>query len=88
MYDLPGIEPASFYCFGSSNKPRQRDFLLLTLTKCVQPTGIEPVSTVLHTAAITISAKVANLGRCMGIEPILTESQSVVLTFTLTTPLN
>jgi hypothetical protein len=37
MYAVPGIEPASFYCFGSSNKPRQRDFLLLTLTKLGGP---------------------------------------------------
>ena len=37
-------------------------------------------------SAATNYAKGANiLGRSMGIEPILTESQSVVLTFTLTT---
>ena len=28
-----GVEPIAFYCFGPSKKPRQRDFLLLTLTK-------------------------------------------------------
>ena len=31
--DLVGVEPITFYCFGPSKKPRQRDFLLLTLTK-------------------------------------------------------
>ena len=31
--DLVGVEPMTFYCFGPSKKPRQRDFLLLTLTK-------------------------------------------------------
>ena len=30
-----GVEPITFYCFGPSKKPRQRDFLLLTLTKLV-----------------------------------------------------
>jgi hypothetical protein len=28
-----GVEPITFYCFGPSKKPTQRDFLLLTLTK-------------------------------------------------------
>ena len=28
-----GVEPITFYYFGPSKKPRQRDFLLLTLTK-------------------------------------------------------
>ena len=28
-----GVEPITFYCFGPSKKPRQHDFLLLTLTK-------------------------------------------------------
>jgi hypothetical protein len=31
--DPSGIEPVTFYYFGPSKKPRQRDFLLLTLTK-------------------------------------------------------
>jgi len=35
--DPSGIEPATFYCFGSSNIPRQRDFLLLTLSKLGAP---------------------------------------------------
>jgi len=26
-----GVEPITFYCFSPSKKPRQRDFLLLTL---------------------------------------------------------
>ena len=53
-------------------------FVLLS-TIMVQPVGIEPTSTVLQTAAITISAKVANLGRMMGIEPTQRESQSLML---------
>ena len=32
-YGQLGVEPIAFYCFGPSKKPRQRDFLLLTLTK-------------------------------------------------------
>ena len=35
--DLVGVEPITFYCFGPSKKPRQRDFLLLTLTKLGAP---------------------------------------------------
>ena len=53
----------------------------------VQPVGIEPTSEALQAPAMTTSAKVA-LGSRTGIEPVLTESQSVVLTVTLTTPYN
>jgi hypothetical protein len=39
--DLVGVEPITFYCFGTSKKPTQRDFLLLTLTKLF---GRKPLS--------------------------------------------
>lgn len=44
----------------------------------VQPRGIEPLSLVLQTSAMTTSAKVA-LGRSTGIEPVTAESQPAVL---------
>jgi len=40
--DQPGIEPATFYCFGPSKKPWQRDFLLLTLSKLLCRYGFLP----------------------------------------------
>ena len=53
----------------------------------VHPDGIEPPSSALQAAAMTTSAKGANLGRSMGIEPILPRSQRGVQTTTLATPL-
>ena len=74
-YPRVGVEPITFYCFGPSKKPRQRDFLLLTLTKLggatwsrtkiVYPEGTDLQSADAHALA-SIAPKLAPVA---GIEP-------------------
>ena len=53
--DPLGVEPITFYCFGPSKKPRQRDFLLLTLQQNLATRGgIEPPSPDRQSGIITI----------------------------------
>jgi hypothetical protein len=68
-----GIEPTP-----SGSKPEM--ISISPKRQLVLPPGIEPGSTVLQTAAMTTSAKVAFvLGRSTGIEPVIAESQPAVL---------
>ena len=58
----------------------ESDFANLSMGAClVQPRGIEPRSTVLQTAAMTTSAKVAYWGEGRDSNSQPTESQSVAL---------
>ena len=72
--------PLTFYCFGPSKKPRQRDFFLLTLTKLGTTNWTRTSNTrIFNPLLYHWSYCGKTLGRMMGIEPTRRESQSLML---------